>query len=120
MLFFLEPCDSLYLYVLFRLQVNHPYPSSPSASLQSELESSVSLRSEDAHPLGEALHVCILPALLIIRGRRGRRRHEVSGVWQSVFPGKHLPAAVVALVGDVAPAQFSLQLPQVQPSLIVL
>ncbi len=78
------------------------------------------LWSEDADPLSEALHICVLPALLVIRARRRRRRHEVSGVRQSVFTGKHLPAAVIALVGDVTSAEFSLQFPQVQPCLIVL
>lgn len=34
--------------------------------------------------------------------------------------GKHLPAAVITLVGDVTFAEFSFQLPQVQPCLIVL
>lgn len=37
-----------------------------------------------------------------------------------MFLGKHLPAAVITLVGDITFAEFSLQLPQVQPCLIVL
>lgn len=81
---------------------------------------SLSLWSEDADPLSEALHICVLPALLVIGGRRRRRRHKVSGVRQSMFLGKHLPADVITLVGDVTLAEFSLQLPQVQPCLIVL
>lgn len=44
----------------------------------------------------------------------------MSRVRQGMFPGKHLPAAVIALVGDVTSAEFGLQLPQVQPCLIVL
>lgn len=82
--------------------------------------SPLSLLSEDADPLSEALHICVFPAFLIVRGRGRRRRHEVSGVRQSMFSGIHLPAAVITLMGDVTPAEFSLQLPQVQPRLIVL
>lgn len=41
-------------------------------------------------------------------------------VRQRVLLGEGLPAAVVALVGDVTLAQLGLQLPQVQPCLIVL
>lgn len=44
----------------------------------------------------------------------------MGGVGQRVLLGEGLPAAVVALVGDVTLAQFGLQLPQVQPCLIVL
>lgn len=44
----------------------------------------------------------------------------MSRVRQRVLLGKHLPATVVALVGDVAFAQFGLQLPQVQPGFIIL
>lgn len=88
-----------------------------------ELESSVSLFlslwSEDADPLSEALHICILPTL-IIRGQSRRRRHKVCWIRQSVFLGKRLPAAVIALVGDVTFAHLTFQLPQVQPCLIVL
>lgn len=80
----------------------------------------VSLWSEDADPLSEALHVYILPALLIIRGRRWGRWNQVSRVRQSVLLGKHLPAAVITLMGDVAFTEFGLQLPQVQPGLIIL
>lgn len=80
----------------------------------------VSFWSEDADPLSEALHIYILPSLLIIRGRRWGRRNQVSRVRQSVLLGEHLPAAVVTLVGDVAFAEFGLQLPQVQPGLIIL
>lgn len=42
------------------------------------------------------------------------------GVSQRVLAGKHLPAAVVTLMGDVALAKFGLQLPEVQPCIIVL
>lgn len=77
------------------------------------------LWSEDADSLREALHVCILPSL-IIGGRCGGRRHQVGGVRQRVLLGEGLPAAIVALVGDVTLAQFGLQLSQVQPCLIVL
>lgn len=99
------------------------HPPSLSLLLSSslnELESSVFLWSEDANPFSEALHICIFPALLIVRGRRRRRRHKVCGVRQSMFTGKHLPAGVITLMGDVTPAKFSLKLPQVQPCLIVL
>lgn len=44
----------------------------------------------------------------------------MAGVRQHVLLGEGLPAAVVALVGDVTLAQLRLQLPQVQPCLIVL
>lgn len=84
------------------------------------LSLSLSLRSEDANPLGETLHICILSTLLIIRGQRRRRRHKMSRVRQSMFPGKHLPAAVITLMGNVTSTEFSLQLPQVQPCLVVL
>lgn len=77
------------------------------------------LWSEDADSLREALDVRIL-APLVVRGRRGRRGHEVGGVRQRVLLGEGLPAAVVALVGDVTLAQLGLQLPQVQPGLVVL
>lgn len=78
------------------------------------------LRSEDADPLSETLHICVLPALLIVRGQRRRRWYKVSRVRQSIFMGKHLPATVITFVGDVTPTKFSLQLSQVQPCLIVL
>lgn len=77
------------------------------------------LWSEDADSLCEALDICILPSL-IVRGWRGGRRHEVGRVRQRVLLGEGLPAAVVALVGDVTLTQLCLQLPQVQPCLIVL
>lgn len=77
------------------------------------------LWSEDADPLREALHVGVLPSL-VVGGRRRGRGHEVGGVGQRALLGEGLPAAVVALVGDVTLAQFRLQLPQVQPRLIVL
>lgn len=80
----------------------------------------VHLRSEDADSLCEALYVGVLSALLVVGGRCRRRRNQVSRVRQSVLLGKHLPATVVALVCDVAFPQFSLQLPQVQPGLIIL
>lgn len=76
--------------------------------------------SEDADSLCEALYVGVLSALLVVGGRCRRRRNQVSRVRQSVLLGKHLPATVVALVGDVAFPQFGLQLPQVQPGFIVL
>ena len=79
----------------------------------------MSLGSEDADPLGEALHVRVLP-FLVVGGRRGGRRHQVGGVGQGVVAGEHLPADVVAVVGDVALAQLGLQLPEVQPRLVVL
>lgn len=77
------------------------------------------LWSEDADSLRETLDICILPSL-VVRSQRGGRRHEVGGVRQHVLLGEGLPAAVVALVGDVTLAQLRLQLPQVQPCLIVL
>lgn len=77
------------------------------------------LWSEDADSLREALHICILPSL-IVGGQRWGRRHQVGRVGQCVLLGEGLPAAVVALVGDVTFAQFGLQLSQVQPCLIVL
>lgn len=80
----------------------------------------VSLWSEDADPLSEALHVYILPALLVIRGRRRGRWNQVSRVRQNVLLGEDFPAAVVTLMGDVAFTKFGLQLPQVQPGLIIL
>lgn len=75
--------------------------------------------SEYADPLGEPLHVCILPGLIVGAGRR-QRGHQVGRVGERVFAGKHLPAAVVALMGDVALTQLGLQLPQIQPRLVVL
>lgn len=80
----------------------------------------VRLWSEDADSLCQALDVRVLPALLVVGGRCRGRRNQVGRVRQSVLLGKHLPATVVALVGDVAFAQFGLQLPQVQPGFIVL
>lgn len=90
------------------------------SSFLNERESSTSLWSEYADPLCETLHICILPAVLVIGSLRRRRRHKVSRVWQSVFMGVHLPAAVIALVGNVTFPELSLQFPQVEPRLIVL
>lgn len=44
----------------------------------------------------------------------------MSRVRQSVLLGEHLPAAVITLMGHVAFTEFGLQLPQVQPGLIIL
>lgn len=44
----------------------------------------------------------------------------MGGVGQRVLLGEGLPAAVVALVGDVTLTQLRLQLPQVKPCLVVL
>lgn len=110
----------LLLLLLFRVCHNHPLPL-PACFHSAKWVSPFCLCSEDAHPLSEALHICILPAIIIIIwGQRGGRTHEVSGVRQGMFFGKCLPAAVVTLVGDVTLAQFCLQLPQVQPCLIIL
>lgn len=79
----------------------------------------LSIWSEDADPLREALHISIFPAL-IVRGRRRRRRHKVSRVGQSMLLCECLPATVVALMGDVTLAEFCLQFSQIQPCLIVL
>lgn len=45
---------------------------------------------------------------------------EVFGVGQASVVSVLLPAGVVALVGDVALAPPSLELPEVQPGLVVL
>lgn len=107
--------------VFLEYKATIPFSFSPLlSSFLNERESSTSLWSEYADPLCETLHICILPAVLVIGSLRRRRRHKVSRVWQSMFTGVHLPAAVIALVGNVTFPELSLQFPQVEPRLIVL
>lgn len=60
-------------------------------------------------PLGVLVHVVQIG-----------RHDEVFGVVQASLVSMLLPAGVVALVGDVALASTGLELPEVEPGLVVL